>query len=171
MTELLVLAILLEGNFTLYKIKQNILNIFSVFLSASFGSIHPAVKKLEKNGYISVKNKMSKGGQKSSVYSITPKGKKYFEELMLADISDSPFFAERIINIKLMLLDSVNKEARKTVLESIKGYYEIRQINAKDLLENMEKTEEKDFRKKLLKHYADKVSSEIKWVENFIIRI
>ena len=39
---------MLNGEFTIYKIKQKIENNFSVFLSASFGSIHPAIKKLEK---------------------------------------------------------------------------------------------------------------------------
>jgi len=64
MTELLILAILLEGEYTTYKIRQKIKNMFSVFLSASFGSIHPALKKLEKNGFISAKREMSGGGQK-----------------------------------------------------------------------------------------------------------
>ena len=173
MTELLILAILLEGEFTGYKIKHKIKSNFSVFLSASFGSIHPALKKLEKSGFISTKRKMSNGGQKSSFYSVTPEGKKYFKELMSAEIADSPLFSNQLINIKLVLLDLTDENLRKETVNSIKRYYEIQLLNTEELLEKAEephlKNKEKNFMQiKFLKHHADKISRELNWIQSLI---
>lgn len=169
MTELLVLAILLEGNYTIYKIKQKIKNNFSIFSSASFGAIHPAVKKLEKDGFISAKRKMSIGGQKSSTYSITNKGKDYFKELMLSEISESPLYSNQLSGIKIMLLDLLDEKLRKDTINSIQKHYEIHLLNLEDLLESLKNQRVKDkekyfFRTKFLQHYADKISREISWI-------
>jgi len=170
MTDLLVLAILFDGEFTLYKIRQQIKSNFYLFLSASFGSIHPAVKKLEKNGFISVKQKMSRGGQKSSTYFITNEGKNYFKEIMTSEIAESPLFSNQLINIKIMLLDKLDADLRKASIEKVKRYYELHLLSTGELLETLEfsqnkKKEKNFFQIKLLKHYADKISREISWIE------
>jgi DNA-binding PadR family transcriptional regulator len=173
MTELIILAVLIGGEHTIYRIKQKIKNSFSVFLSASFGSIHPALRKLEKDGYISAKRKMSNGGQKSSFYSITNKGKEYFKELMTAEIDEPVSYSNQMANIKIMLFDQLDESLRKNVIESIKRYYEISMLNTRDLLESLEaqqagEKEKKIVRIRLLKHYADKISREISWIEGLI---
>lgn len=171
MTELLILAILLNGELTIYKIKQKIKNNFSVFLSASFGSIHPTVTKLEKNGFISAKRKMSAGGQKSSTYFITAEGKEHFKELMTAEVTESPAFSNQLVNIKIMLLDLLDENLRKKTIDSIKRYYEIYLLNTEELLETLKKTQNKDknfFQIKLLKHHSEKISREINWIQSII---
>lgn len=168
MIEILILAILIKETRTIYKIKQEIKNSFSVFLSASFGSIYPAVKKLEKNGYINAIRKLSSGGQKSSVYSITAKGKEHFSKLMTSEIPETPLFAGSISGIKLMLIDMLDKDLRKISIDSIKKYHEIQLLNAGGLLKNTESLQNKEnnlFRKKFLKHHLDKISAEISWLE------
>ena len=168
MTELLILAILLSSECTMYKIKQKIKNKFSVFLSASFGSIHPAVVKLEKNGFICAKRKLSAGGQKSFTYSITAKGKDYFKELMVAEIIESPAHLNQLINIKIMLLDLLDETSRKYAINSIKNYYKIHLLNAEELLETLAgKQEKKDnfFQINFLKHHIDKISRELNWIQ------
>jgi len=169
MTDLLILAILLDYEYTIYKIKQKIENNFSIFLSASFGSIHPAVKKLEKNGFISAKKKLSSGGQKSSTYSITREGKEYFKKLMTAEITESPSYSNQLINIKIMLIDLLDENLQKITIDSIKKYYEIHLLNTKELIETLDEVKIKDkknfFQIKFLKHYADKISREISWLQ------
>lgn len=171
MTELLILAALLYKEYTIYKIKQKIKNEFSVFSTASFGSIYPALKKLEKNGFISAKRKMSSGGQKSSKYLITNEGKKYFTELMTAEIPELSSYSSQIINIKLMLMDLLDENSRKTTLDSIKRYYEIHLFNNRELLKTLEEEqsgnkENKKFKIMFLKHYTDKISQELKWIQD-----
>ena len=173
MTELLILAILLNGEFTIYKIKQKIENNFSVFLSASFGSIHPAMKKLEKNGYISAKRKMSSGGQKSSTYSITVEGKEHFKNLMTSEITESPTYSNQLINIKMMLLDLLDENLRKDTINLIKKYYEIHLLTARELLETLKGTSGKEkernfFQITHLKNHTDNISRELNRIQGLI---
>jgi DNA-binding PadR family transcriptional regulator len=171
MIELLILAILLDGENTIYKIRQKLQNIFFLFISSSFGSVHPALKKLEKNELISVKRKMTEGGKKSCLYSLTNKGKKYFDELMTSAITEPVTYSNQIANIKIMLLDRLNENLRKYAIESVKKYYEIKLLNTKDLLGTLEKTQGREkekhlFKIILLKHQIDKISREINWIED-----
>jgi DNA-binding PadR family transcriptional regulator len=166
MTELLVLAILLKEKCTIYKIRQKIRESFSIFLGASFGSIHPALKKLEENGHVKVSKKMSSNGQKSSIYSITDSGKKYFEELMLADITESTLYASQLINIKIMLLEKIEKSMHQKILANIKRFYEINILNTDAILQKTEKSEENLFKITVLKHYIQKNKDEISWLKS-----
>lgn len=161
MIELLILAILLDGEYTIYKIKQKIKSSFSVFLGASFGSIHPALKKLEKNGHISALRKMSEGGQKSSIYAITERGKIHFDELMTAEIIEPLTISGQLVNIKIMLIDLLDKNSQKVAVNSIKRYYEISLLNIKDLADILNNPHQIKF----LKHQADKISREINWIQ------
>lgn len=169
MTELLILAILLEGEFTIYKIKQKILSIFSLFSYPSFGSIYPALKKLEKRGCVSAKKKISQRGQRSSLYSIKPEGKEYFRELMTNSIDEKTFFSDRLANIKIMLLDLLQDEnLRRQTIDSVKRYYEVQLLNLEETINALENSKEEDknyFRIKLLRHHANRISDEIKLTE------
>ncbi|HBG49768.1 MAG TPA: hypothetical protein DDW90_09770 [Cyanobacteria bacterium UBA9971] len=175
MTELLILAILLNGEFTIYKIKQKIENNFSVFLSASFGSIHPAIKKLEKNGFISAKRKMSGGGQKSSLYSITTEGKEHFKNLMTSEIIESPACSNQLINIKMMLLGLLDENLRKDTINLIKKYYEIHLLTAEELLETLKDSSVKEkeqnyFQITHLKNYTNNISFELNRIQGLNLR-
>jgi len=168
MTELLILAILLNGEYTIYKIKQKIKNNFSVFLSASFGSIHPALKKLEKGGFISAKRRMSSGGQKSSTYFITIDGKEHFKNLMISEITESPACSNQLINIKMMLLDLLDENLRKKTIDSIKKHYELYLLSSEELIETIENSsiKTKMFQLKFLKHHLEKILGELNWIKN-----
>ena len=98
MIELLILIVLLDEKSSIYGIKKKIESLFSLFLKTSFGSLYPALKKLEKNGHITVKTQLSSGGQKKSTYSITNKGKEHFKHLMFEELPANPVAANQIVN-------------------------------------------------------------------------
>ena len=52
MLETLILYTLLERNLTIYGVRKYILQSFSIFVKPSLGAIYPAIKRLEKKGYI-----------------------------------------------------------------------------------------------------------------------
>jgi len=134
MIELLTLVVLLEEKCTIYKIKQNIENKYGFFLNISFGSIYPAVKRLEENKYISVKKSISSGGQRSSLYSITNSGKDYFVDLMSEELPDNPLIASQLINIKIMSINKINKEQKDSVKKTITNYLELKKIYSRNLI-------------------------------------
>ena len=163
MTELLILAVLVKEKNTIYGIRQKIKDIFSIFFLISFGSIHPTLKKLHENRFVTVKTKLSSGGQKSSVYSITPSGIERFKSLMLDDLPENPSQSAQLINIKLMLLSYVDKDLQNIVINKILKNLETQKICIQQLLKNNDKIQEK-----LLRRVFDKILEDILWIKTLV---
>lgn len=92
----LCLAILSFGDATGYEIrKQSTEGRFSYFDDASFGSIYPALARLEADGLVTVREELQTGKPVRKVYSITPAGRADFIaslcEPQAPDTFKSPF--------------------------------------------------------------------------------
>lgn len=92
----LCLAILTFGDATGYEIrKESTEGRFSYFDDASFGSIYPALAKLESDGMVTVREEPQPGKPARKVYSITEAGREEFIaslcEPQAADMFKSPF--------------------------------------------------------------------------------
>ena len=75
----LCLGILSRGDATGYEIKKMAEEgLFSHFIEASFGSIYPALKKLEEEGLIRMKLEIQENAPNRKVYTITEAGKQTF---------------------------------------------------------------------------------------------
>ena len=66
MIELLILFELSKKVLTMYGISREINSTFSVLTVPSFGTIKPALNRLEKSGFIKTQKAMSKGGRPST---------------------------------------------------------------------------------------------------------
>ena len=110
MIEICILYCLMKREMTIYSVRKHITEIFGAYTKPSHGTIHPALKKFSEKGFVQVSNILSEGGKKSCYYSVTEKGKKYFQDLMLSDFSENPsvFFNE--MNIKIASMGRLNKE-------------------------------------------------------------
>jgi DNA-binding PadR family transcriptional regulator len=78
---------------------------------------------LEASEYVKVRKSMSKGGQKSSRYSITQEGKKHFERLVVEELPLNPVLANQLANIKILLLGEVEKPVKSKAIKVLKNYY------------------------------------------------
>lgn len=75
----LCLAILNFQNATGYEIrKMSMDGKYSHFVDASFGSIYPALNKLENDGFVTFKDTVETGKPNRKVYSITDAGRLHF---------------------------------------------------------------------------------------------
>lgn len=144
MIELLILYVLLEEKCTLYRIKQKIEEKFSLFLSISFGAIHPIIKKLEKNQHISVKKSLSLGGQRKSLYKITESGKDRFLEIMGEPLPKNPSLAEQLINLKIIMTSIIEEKFKQAILDNIAEYIKSQKIKALEQLKEVEENKEKE---------------------------
>jgi len=167
MTELLILLILQENNCTIYKIRQDILSKYSIFFSVSLGSIYPALKKLEKKKYVNIRKKISQGGQRSSLYSITDEGKKYLNSLMIQDFPDNPCTANQLITIKLMSLSKFDAEIKEIIKRKILKYLQ-NQIDLAKNVVNRVNNAEHELENKYIDYNIQKNFDLIKWIENTI---
>ena len=75
--DMVILGLLEHENLTGYDIKKQIDGSINFFWKASFGSIYPALKDLEKNALIKkIKEDNPKTKREKIIYSITPNGHK-----------------------------------------------------------------------------------------------
>ena len=86
----MLLGFLMIGNMTGYELRKLYSLSFSFFSSISYGSIYPALKKMEREGLITMRLEVQDGAPNRKVYTITGAGKKAFTEALTA-----PFPFER----------------------------------------------------------------------------
>ena len=70
MIELLILFELSKKVLTMYGVSKEIRNTFSVLTTPSYGTIKPALTRLETSGFVKTQKTMSKGGRQSVYFYI-----------------------------------------------------------------------------------------------------
>jgi PadR family transcriptional regulator AphA len=112
----LCLAILNLQDATGYEIKKlSIEGCFQHFVEVSFGSIYPALSKLEKDGLVSCRAEAQDGKPDRKVYSITTSGREEFIKLINVLPQPDKFKSE-------FLLLSINADlARVDILQAAIG--------------------------------------------------
>ncbi|MEK3673234.1 PadR family transcriptional regulator [Paenibacillus sp. FSL R10-2771] len=85
-----ILGFLCEKDMTGYEIKQKMIRSTSNFIDASFGSIYPMLKKMEKGELVKAEEGVEEGRFKKA-YGITEKGKGEFMEWLQTPCTFSPF--------------------------------------------------------------------------------
>ena len=117
MINLLILYELNRTPLTMYGISKQIKDSFSVLLKLSMGTLQPALKVLEKRGYVNSQKYMSSGGRPSICYAITDKGKKYLNDEMLSAFTDNPvqFLVEA--RIRLCCAEILSKDDYRSLLK------------------------------------------------------
>ncbi len=147
MIKFVILGLLTYGSFTGYDIKQIMLRSTSNFMNASFGSIYPALNKLEKEGLIR-STKAIENGKYKKVYTIDEIGEKEFMgwleepiEFMRSyeDILAKIFFYEKLPKEKAsklikQLISDINKkiqelEELEVEVKPVAGYFEASTLN------------------------------------------
>lgn len=94
----LCLAILHDGDATGYEIrKQSTEGDYAYFVEASFGSIYPALAKLEHDGLVVSAVEQQDGRPAKKVYSITELGRTTFINALFDDIGHDVFRSEFLL--------------------------------------------------------------------------
>jgi DNA-binding PadR family transcriptional regulator len=86
----MLLGFLMHQSMTGYELKKLFSISFSFFSGLSYGSIYPALKKMEQEGLITMQLQVQDGAPNRKVYTITDEGKKAFLHALKA-----PFTHER----------------------------------------------------------------------------
>ena len=86
----MLLGFLMSGSMTGYELKKVFSLSFSFFSGLSYGSIYPALRKMEKEELITMRLEIQDGTPNRKVYSISDAGRKTFLDSLKA-----PFHYER----------------------------------------------------------------------------
>lgn len=113
MVEYAALGFLMFRPLSMYDLSKAMERSTRHFLSASYGSLHPALRKLEKAGHVTSSAETANGRRKK-VYRITESGGAHFRAWMAQDI-----VAERVSEpglLRLFFLGHLDPEEREQLL-------------------------------------------------------
>jgi DNA-binding PadR family transcriptional regulator len=87
----ILLGFLMKKSMTGYELKNAFSISFSFFSGISFGSIYPALKKMEQQGLVSMQLKIQEKAPNKKIYSITEAGKTEFHSLLKEPLQPERF--------------------------------------------------------------------------------
>lgn len=136
MIEILILYIIHKREKTIYSIRKEIIETFGTFTKPSIGTIHPALQRLLKDGSVSLNERMSEGGKKSSYYSITKKGYETFRKLFFDSASDNPSLFYTQLQARLGTMGLLKPEDRKEFVTEFSKRMDIFQFELENKLKD-----------------------------------
>ena len=120
MIELLILFLLTKNVLTMYGISKGIKEYFSVLMIPSFGTMQPALKRLEQGGFVKSQKTISGGGRPSVYYSVTNSGIDELKRLILETPLENPIHFLPMARIKIACADVLDIESQKKLLHQLK---------------------------------------------------
>lgn len=163
MLELSILGLLKERSMHGYELKRRLAEYG--FWRVSFGSVYPALRRLERNGYVTVLS----GGGRRKVYSITHEGEVRFKELLEEEGPEDQ--EERSFRIRLAFFRYLEPESRLGVLERRRAFLIQRAASARQSIRKaLARTKERidQYTLALMEHGAQAVEADIAWLDELI---
>ncbi|MCQ2739736.1 MAG: PadR family transcriptional regulator [bacterium] len=120
MIELVILYELSKSILTMYGISKQIKKDFSVLMLPSYGTISPALKRLNDGEFVQSQKFMSKGGRPSVCYSITNNGKTRLKALLLETMPENPIQFMTNARVRLYCAEILDEKELKRLLTILK---------------------------------------------------
>ena len=125
MIELLILYELSKKVLTMYGISKEIKNEFAVLTTPSYGTIKPALNRLEKSECVRIQKTMSSGGRPSTYYSITKLGQEKLKHLLLAEPLENPIQFLPDSRIRLVCAEVLEKSEQVNLFKIFRYELEV----------------------------------------------
>lgn len=135
MIELLILHELCDKTLTMYGISEGIKSEFSSLLTPSYGTIRPALTRLEDAGFLKTKKNISPGGRLFTYYSITKPGIDRLRNLLLTPPVENPVKFLPAARVKLYCAGILEISEQKQLFKLLKIKAENIMLDTKKLLE------------------------------------
>lgn len=95
------LAILYDGEATGYEIRKlSVEGEYSYFIDASYGSIYPALQKLETEKLVTSRVEQQEGKPAKKIYAITSTGRREFISSLFEKMGDDEFRSEFLLFVR-----------------------------------------------------------------------
>ena len=120
MLELAVLGLLKERSMHGYQLKKHLADTLGGFWQVSYGSLYPALRRLQREGAVEMIFPKEEVGRRKNVYRVTEKGEALFRELLERaghDASEDSGFSVRFTFFKYL-----KPETRIRLLERRRAY-------------------------------------------------
>lgn len=138
MIELLILFELSRKVLTMYGVSKEIRNLFSVLTTPSYGTIKPALTRLEVSGFVKTQKTMSSGGRPSVYYSITKSGIDELKRLLVEPPLENPIQFLTTSRVKLACADILNADEQRILFKQLKQKAESILIDTNNMVNTKE---------------------------------
>jgi len=191
MLELAILGLLKEQELHGYELKKRLSAALGLFSSVSFGSLYPALARLEAAGAVKAveandappavipmtgsmtgeaaafraRRPPKRGGRAKKVYGITERGEKLFEELLEADSASAE--DDRAFNLRLAFCRYLPPEARLGMLERRRAQLVERLARARSTI-RASKERMDAYTRSLMEHGTEATERDISWLDTLI---
>jgi Predicted transcriptional regulators len=94
-----ILGLLRKSDLTGYEITEIFQTRLSHFFDASTGMVYPALKSLEKDSYVTVKEVVQHGKPNKKLYKITQNGEDYFDKIIHQDVDSDVYKSDFLVHL------------------------------------------------------------------------
>ena len=130
----------------MYGISKEIRSEFSVLTTPSYGTIKPALNRLEKSGFIRTQKTISTGGRPSTYYSLTKDGVEELKNMLISPLHDNPIQFLPTARVRLSCAEVLDSASMQELFRLLLIKTESISIDIRNILE----TKNLDFCQKMV---------------------
>ncbi len=165
MLELAILGLLKERSMHGYQLSKRLTDTLGAFWKVSYGSLYPALKRLEREGAVEPVFDKDDVGRRKNVYRITAKGETLFSELLQEAAPES--WEDNRFRVRLAFFRYLKPDTRLRLLEKRRAYLEDRLSDIKSSLKAYRERIDA-YTLSLMSHGAEATEQDIAWLDGLI---
>ncbi len=164
--ELAILGALKEKPMHGYELKKRLSYLLGHLWKISFGSLYPALKRLEAQDAVERAYTVKEKARNRYVYRITPRGEEIFQQLLVDTGKSSQITDADKFSLRLAFFQYLEPEMRLWILERRRSYLAER---LKEMGGGKARFKESDsYRLGLYRHRQELLQSDIAWLDEMI---
>ncbi len=165
MLELAILGLLKERAMHGYQLKKRLAETLGSFWQVSYGSLYPALKRLQRETAVEMIFPKDEVGRRKNVYRITEKGETLFAELL--ERAGQEATEDNGFSVRFAFFRYLKPETRIRLLERRRAFLESRWSTLKDSLQAYKERID-TYTLSLMNHELAATETDIRWLEDLI---
>lgn len=166
MLELAILGLLKEKPMHGYELKKRLSYMLGHFWTVSYGSLYPALKRLEKQGDIERAYSVKDKTRNRNVYRVTPLGDSDFMRLLADTAAETSLADNEKFDIRMAFFQYLTPETRLRLLEKRRALLG-EQVQSFKAYRSSNRNQD-HYQSGLLSHKVDQTRSDIRWLDRLI---
>jgi DNA-binding PadR family transcriptional regulator len=165
MLELAILGLLKERAMHGYQLKKRLADTLGSFWQVSYGSLYPALKRLQREAAVEMIFPREQVGRRKNVYRITEKGEALFAELL--ERAGQEATEDSGFSVRFAFFKYLKPETRIRLLERRRTFLEGRWSNIRASLQSYKEGID-SYTQSLMNHELAATETDIRWLEDLI---
>jgi len=165
MLELAILGLLKEQTMHGYQLSKRLADTLGAFWKVSYGSLYPALKRLEREAAVESVFPREEVGRRKNVYRITEKGEALFAELL--ERAGQEATEDSGFSVRFAFFKYLKPETRIRLLERRRAFLEGRWSHLRESVQRLKEGID-SYTLSLMNHELSATEDDIKWLDDLI---